>query len=587
MKLRLGLALSMLSMGCASSSDVATGGAGSGTSPNAASNGSPVSSSTATVSSTTGTGGSVPCGMGGETCCAGFACDGGLVCDGTTCGAAIAAFDCTGHAGAVFVSEVAPPATMAPWQTSFASVTFANCGPTPWTSAAASAPTGVKLGASTPHDDETWAANRIALPADVPVGSQVTVAIAVHALPLTGPHSYGFELVDEGVAWLGVASPAHTIDIETSTTAPIALCSGQMADPGGATSATAALQACIDATPSGGTLALPAGIYRMTDVVHIDKPMTLTTDATSTNMDNCLDHSGPSCAVLRADENLSPSGARGFLRLGSLLTQVSSVTLDHVLVDGNRGARLGSTAAQQCASGNNGEGINIGASCASCTMVGMASARALCGTGLEWDGDGITVDRSVFFGNGDHETQNMWSDGLTIHKSDNAMVTGSRFVDNSDVGFISGGGIDSQYTGNSARQIHQASFAALMLDNFDNGAIGNFTGTMLANNVVVCPAGCHFGIELGPHPWYASPNIIGGTVTGNTVVGAHIEINAQGAGTVAAPTVISGNTLGPVPGTATFNCGAIDGCSPLNVSPESHVDLQGGSATGSISVPCP
>jgi len=476
---------------------------------------------------------------------------------------------------------------MEPWQTAFASVTYANCGASTWTASAASSPTGVKLGPSTPHDSEIWGPSRVALPADVPVGSQVTVAVAVHALPLTGPHPYGFELVDEGVAWLGNPSPTHVVDVEAVTAAPVALCAGQMADPAGGSSASAALQACIDATASGGTLALPAGIFRMTGVVHIDKPMTLTTGGTTSEMPSCLDHAGPECVVLRADENLSPSGARGFVRLGSLATQTSAVTLAHVLVDGNRGARLGGAAAAQCAAGNNGEGINIGANCASCTVVGSGSARALCGTGLEWDGDGITVDHSDFLGNGDHATQNMWSDGLTIHKSDNAKVIGSRFVDNSDVGFISGGGKNSHYDGNTARQIAQTAFAALMLDNFNNGALGDFTGTTLANNVVVCPAGCHFGIELGPHPWYASPNIIGGSVTGNTVVGANIEINAQGAGTVASPTIISGNTLGGVPATSTFQCGAVNGCSALNVSPESHVDLQGGNATGSISVPCP
>jgi hypothetical protein len=293
--------------------------------------------------------------------------------------------------------------------------------------------------------------------------------------------------------------------------------------------------------------------------------------------------------VLRADSTTLPSGGntRGFLRLGELNAPVSMVTLDHILVDGNRGARLGSTAAMHCAAGQNGDGISIGANCASCTMTGMASARALCGSGLEWDGDGITVKNSVFFGNGDHNTQNMWSDGLTIHKSDNAVVDGSMFIDNSDVGFISGGGVNASFTNNYAAQITQTSFAAMMLDNFNSAALGNFTGASLKNNTVLCPAGCHFGIELGPHPWYQSPNIQGGTVTGNTVVGANIEINAQGAGTAASPTVVSGNNLGPTPSSAMFQCGNVSGLSPLNVSAESHVDLQGGAPTGSISVPCP
>jgi hypothetical protein len=181
----------------------------------------------------------------------------------------------------------------------------------------------------------------------------------------------------------------------------------------------------------------------------------------------------------------------------------------------------------------------------------------------------------------------MWSDGLTIHKSDNGKVDGSRFIDNSDVGFISGGGVNATYTNNYAGQVSQVAFAAIMLDNFNSAALGDHTGAMLTGNTVVCPAGCHFGIELGPHPWYASPNIKGGTVSGNSVHGANIEINAQGTGVAGNPTVITGNDLGPVAATAAFQCGNVSGLSPLNVSAESVVDLKGGAATGTISVSCP
>jgi hypothetical protein len=497
-------------------------------------------------------------------------------------------YDCPkGAPEAVFVTEVAPPSTMAPWTSASTSVTYANCGATTW-SATASPPTGIKLGPAAPHDLGTWTPGRILLPLDVPPAHQVVIPITVHAPPLTGPHAYAFELVRDGAAWLGQPSPTHTIDVEPAASAPIALCGTTTADPTGKADAHAALQACIDATPDGGTLALPAGIFRLSGVVSITHAMTLTT-AGASSAPNCLDYAAPPCAVLRADDVVSPSGAstRGFFRLGTLATQVSQVTLDHVVVDGNRAQRLSSGSAAKCAAGTNGDGINVGANCLSCTLGHMVSARALCGSGMEWDGDGITVTDSVFIGNGDHATNNMWSDGLTIHKSDNGTVAGCAFIDNSDVGLISGGGTNAKYTSNVASQLSQSAFAAIMLDNFNSGALGDHTGAVMSGNSVACPATCHFGIELGPHPWYASPNIKGGTVTGNTVVGANIEINAQGAGTSAAPIVISSNTLGPVPSSAKFLCGTVSGLSPLNVSSESVVDLKGGSATGTISVPCP
>ena len=532
----------------------------------------------------------VPCGADGQVCCADFACGAGLACDGAKCHAAVTAFACAGGAPeAVFVSEAAPAPPLAPWSRPFASVTFANCGTTTWTAVPAGAPAGVKLGPSAPRDLELWTPTRLSLPADVPPQHAVTVVVPIHTPPLTGPHPYAFQVMREGVAWLGNPSPTHAVDVQAAAGPAVTLCTGVTADPTGTTDAKAALQQCIDQTPAGGTLSLPPGIFRLSGVVSITKSMTLTTTGATGAAASCLSYAAPPCAVLRADGAATPSAAstRGLLRLGALATAVSQVTVDHVMVDGNRAARLGSAAATACANGNNGDGINVGANCASCTLTGFASARALCGSGLEWDGDAITVKNSSFWGNGDHATQNMWSDGLTIHKSDGAKVEGCTFIDNSDVGFISGGGVNAAYTGNVAMQVSQTAFAAIMLDNFNSAALGDFTGATLSGNTVACPAGCHFGIELGPHPWYASPNIKGGSVTGNSVHGANIEINAQGAGTAAAPTVISGNDLGAVPGTAAFQCGNVSGLTPLNVSAESIVDLNGGTATGAISVGCP
>ena len=533
---------------------------------------------------------SAPCGHNAEACCDDFACAENLSCKGATCSAAVSVYTCPpGAPEAVFVGETMPPSTEAAWSHPFASVAYANCGTTTWTVATASAATGVKLGPAAPHDAETWTPSRIPLPADVPPGHSVSIVVPIHVKPLTGLHDYAFELVREGVAWLGQPSPTHIIDVEAAPAAPVPLCAGVMGDPSGGDDARLALQTCLDATPAGGTLALPPGIFRLSGAISITKSMTLTTAGAAVSPASCLAYDAPRCAVFRADASVLPSaaGTRGFVRMGLGSAPVSSVTLDHVVVDGNREARSGSPAATACASGNNGEGINIGASCTNCTVVGSASARALCGSGLEWDGDGVTVKNSVFAGNGDHTTQNMWSDGLTIHKSDGALVDGCRFIDNTDVGFISGGGTNAHYTGNVAMQLEQASFAAMMLDNFNNGALGKFGGTVMSGNTVVCAAPCHFGIELGPHPWYASPNIEGGTVSGNVVRGAYVGINAQGAGTVASPTVITGNDLGPTPASATFQCGSVSGLSPLNVSAESVVDLKGGTATGSISVPCP
>lgn len=42
-----------------------------------------------------------------------------------------------------------------------------------------------------------------------------------------------------------------------------------------------------------------------------------------------------------------------------------------------------------------------------------------------------------------------------------------------------------------------------MCDNFDSDANSNFTGMLLTANAIACGGRCHFGLQLGPHPWYA------------------------------------------------------------------------------------
>ncbi|MBK7857716.1 MAG: hypothetical protein IPJ65_03615 [Archangiaceae bacterium] len=522
-------------------------------------------------------GGTVACGAAGLPCCAGAACGAALVCATSTCVQAVVPHACGAATGVVFVSEVAPPSTLPPYAALDTTLTFANCSTQTWTAAGVNDATGYKLGFDGPRDQDTWGMSRVALPASVPPGNAVTVAVHGRAPPLTGPHGYRWSILREGVAWLSGASPLHGIEVK-STRRDVALCAGVTADIGGELDAAPALQRCVDATPSGGALEVPAGVYRMGSALELNHPMTLRTAGTAAVSSNCFEPGGPACAIFRADANLS--AARGFLRFGP----TTDVTLDHVVLDGNRGARLGSAAAATCAGGSNGAGFNAGSGgCTRCAFTHGGSARALCGTGWEWTGDHATIRDCVFRDNGQHTATNMWSDGLTLLQSNGATVTGNMFVDNSDVDFIFGGGTGATVSDNFVSHLGQAAFAGLMLDNFNGGTSGDFTGTVVSGNFISCGAQlCDFAIELGPHPWYPSANIIGGTVSGNTAVGGKFNLNAEGAGTVAAPITVTGNTLGGSPASAHFNCGTRSSTA-FNVSPDSHVSLGSGPApTGSL-----
>ncbi len=518
------------------------------------------------------------CGGVGQPCCAQGACNGGTVCSGFACVAPVATHTCPGGSpGAVFVSEVAPPASVAPWEVFYASVTFANCGTQTWNATSAAAPDGFKVGFDAPRDYDTWGASRVALPADVPVGSKVTVPLVARAPALTGPQGWGWTVLHEGVAWLGGSSPSHSVDVEAAAST-VTICPGVQADVGGVASASVEVQQCIDAAPSGGTLDLPAGIYRVTTELTIAKPLTVRTAGTAADPAGCLEAGGPPCVVLRADDALSVP--RGFVRLGA----TTGVVLDHLVLDGNRGRRLASSAAVSCAAGINGAGFNASTGgCTGCSFLRSGSARALCGSGFEWHGDQAIITRSVFRENGAHAVNSMWSDGLTLLQSDGAQVTDSRFVDNSDVDLIFGGGTAATVSGNQIAHFVQASFAGLMLDNFNDSTSGDFTGTVVSGNTIDCgPLLCDFAVELGPHAWYLSANLIAGTVSGNSVNGGKFGINAEGAGTAAAPMVVTQNSVSPSPATAAFLCG-IKPCTSFNVSPDSYVDVQSGPApTGAI-----
>lgn len=109
-----------------------------------------------------------------------------------------------------------------------------------------------------------------------------------------------------------------------------------------------------------------------------------------------------------------------------------------------------------------------------------------------------------------------------------------------------------------------------MLDNFNGGMPGNYIGLEMFNNSIECNLLCDYGIELGPHPWYMSANIYGGTVTQNAISGAGVNINIEGAGTSSAPITVFGNQMSGAPAQNAFLCGARPG-SNFNIGPDNNV----------------
>jgi len=456
---------------------------------------------------------------------------------------------------AQFVSQ-SVPSTLTVGEQRSVTVTMKNTGTATWTRGG-----GYKLGSENPRDNFTWGFNRVWLSSgeSIAQGQQKSFTFTITAPSSPGSYNFQWRMVHESVAWFGEFSANKVIQVTQPTT--VTLCSGVTADANFGAAAHTALQQCINQTPSGGTLQIPVGTYRIGGTVAISKPMTLRTTGTAGVGGNC-EASGVACAVLKADPALNVT--TGILNLSS-----NNVVIDHLIVDGNRTARLSGAASSACKGGTNRAGTNIFvAGCNNCSFTKSVTREALCGTALSWVGDGARVTDSVVRNNGNGVTPMLWSDGLTLLKSNNAVVTNNLFVNNSDVALILGGSTNSTVTGNTIQQSDRVVFAAFMLSNFQDSQPGNFTGTTIADNTIHCGNfWCDFGIMLGHHPWQVSSNVIGGTVRNNSVTNAWQPINIDGAGTVSNPVTVYSNpisgfwvrTIGCGPGqTSAYNINTAD-----------------------------
>lgn len=328
------------------------------------------------------------------------------------------------------------------------------------------------------------------------------------------------------------------------------------------------LQACIDRAPAYSSVEIPPGTYVLHRQVVVSSPLTIRTAGSADTGLSCVTEPAR-CAILMAGPDLRDPFGFLFLRA------TSNVVLEHLVLDGNRAARLSSPAARSCQLGRNAEGFNAAAvGCLRCALDDMVSRNALCGTAMVWSGAQASIRRSEFSANGDGTTPRMWADGLTLVYAPDSDIRENRFVDNTDIGLIVGYGARSRIEHNLILQRTQTAFAGLMLDNFNSNSLGDFRGAVIASNIVDCGRQlCVFGIQVGPGPWYPSQNIVGGEVHGNEVRGAKVGINVDGAGDRRVPIAIFANMVSDVPVRAHFSeCARRIPTNWMNVSPTSVVD---------------
>jgi hypothetical protein len=335
-----------------------------------------------------------------------------------------------------------------------------------------------------------------------------------------------------------------------------------------ASDASRALTDCLERLPPGTELRLRPGVYRLATPVLIDRPVTITTAGIGVRDPDCAHLAPGRCATLLVE-------APRWMKARTMPVEVhaNSVTFDHLVVRGG-GATPGrrsacATDAWRASSG----GVRVSGS--SFTLRKSVLRDFACYSALEVTAaaKSPTLEFNVFGPNG-HHLANLWSDGVTIHDSDHASVTGNLFIDNTDVQLIFGGCRDCKIENNRFRHsgaFSSGSFAELMLQAWPNTS-GDYRGTLVRANSIDCGAHrrCGYGMMIGSAPWYPG-RMSGGVIAGNEVSNAMIGINIDA---LSGPVDMHDNVVRSSGGRFPSDCGVKD-WPALNVAPTSRRYLRG------------
>lgn len=346
--------------------------------------------------------------------------------------------------------------------------------------------------------------------------------------------------VDSGMDVGGDVAPDSSLDAPDEPDSPpwivggVALCPEAVSLCDSGTDASAVLQTCIDRTPDGMALELAPCRYSLAIQLRLDHPITLRTQG-KVGAPPCSVDAGHGCAELFA----LPAFDERF----GLFKATAAVTVDHLVLDGNRQNRGGTHAGTMCSTlADNAYGFNGSFFCSGCTLQDSVSKYALCGTGfLAAPGSALTFTRNTFAYNGLHTTQNMWADGLTVHDADSSTFTSNAFIDNTDIDLIFGGCRHCVITGNTVKHTADpagGSFAAIMIQKWPTTS-GSYEGVDVSGNDVDCGPlrNCGSGLYIGSEGWYPETpygTLVEGTTSGlitkNAVVNAMnaLYIAAQG-----------------------------------------------------------
>lgn len=293
--------------------------------------------------------------------------------------------------------------------------------------------------------------------------------------------------------------------------------------------ASVALLGCIAKTPPGGRLALAPGTYTLRKQLRIIKPVILTTSGVADSAAACDRIGLARCATLITN-------LEGFPNPNIMPIEIAAdrVGMIHLVIQGSGDPKLRNDCSQPDRRPLGGGMRVLGSRF---TLRKSVLRNFTCYTAMEVlaRANALTIEDNLIGPNGDHRPGDVWSDGITIHDGEGAVVRRNRFVDNTDVQLILGGCRRCRIENNQFRHtgaFARASFAELMLQAFPS-TTGDYTGTVIAANDINCGIArlCGYGIMIGANPWKEGENphypgaMFGGTISNNRVSNAMIGIN--------------------------------------------------------------
>ncbi len=340
--------------------------------------------------------------------------------------------------------------------------------------------------------------------------------------------------------------------------------------------ASAALLDCVDRTAVGGRLEIAPATYVIRQQVRILKPITLATAGVADGAPGCSQLGAGRCATIRIDLDGAPNPNIMPFEVDA----DAGVSIIHMVFEGSGDPKLRADCSQADRRPLGG-GLRVLSS--NFTLRKSTLRNFTCYTTMEVlaGSNALTIEDNLIGPNGDHRPGEIWSDGITIHDSEDSVVRRNDFVDNTDVQLILGGCRRCRIENNRFRHsgaFSRASFAELMLQAFPSTS-GDYTGTIVTGNQIDCGRSrlCGYGIMIGAAPWKAGENprypgaMFGGTITANSVSNALIGINID---SPTGPVRIYGNQVQASGGRFKSDCGEKD-WPAVNVAPGAIAFVKG------------